>query len=122
MQDRIDLDKVKQAIRSFATEREWDQFHSPKNIATALSVESSELLEIFQWINEDSSRGIMSDDSKATKIKEEVADIFYYLVRLSDLLKIDIEEEFWKKLSKNAKKYPVDLAKGTSKKYTELKK
>ena len=121
MKDSINIEKIKVAIRNFAKERDWDQFHSPKNVATALSIEASELLELFLWASESESKEIMKDETKASKVKEELADIFYYLIRLSDLLSIDIESEFWGKLEKNAQKYPVELSKGNSKKYTELK-
>ena len=121
MNNLIDLGKIKQTMREFAKERDWEQFHSPKNIATALSVETAELLEIFQWMPENDSREIMKNGDQAKKVREEMADIFYYLIRLSDILEIDLEKEFEHKMTINREKYPVSLAKGNALKYTNLK-
>lgn len=106
------------ALRTFASEREWEQFHSPKNLATALSVEASEILEHFQWLTEEQSRTI--PDAKREAVAEEVADVFLYLLQLSDKLGIDPLDAARRKLRRNAEKYPVERAKGTSKKYSEL--
>ena len=105
-------------LRKFAEERDWDQFHSPKNLASALSVEAAELLEHFQWLTEEQSRGL-SDEKKAA-ISEELADVFLYLLNLSDKLGIDLIVAAKRKIELNAAKYPVDRAKGSMKKYTEL--
>lgn len=110
MKDTIDIQKIKTEIRQFCKDRDWDQYHSPKNVAAALSVEASELLEIFQWVKEDDSRKIMLNEKQATHIKEEISDVFYYLVRMADLLNIDIEAEFYEKMKKNALKYPATHA------------
>ena len=114
----LDLPRIVEALRAFAKEREWEQFHSPKNLASALSVEASELLEIYQWMGSEDSR--KPSEKVINKAKEEVADILYYLVRFADVAGIDIEKAFWDKINKNAEKYPVELAKGNSKKYNEL--
>ena len=106
------------ALRTFANEREWEQFHSPKNLATALSVEAAELLEHFQWLTDEQSRTI--PDTKREAVAEEVADVFLYLLQLSDKLDIDLLDAAEKKLRRNAEKYPVERARGTSKKYSEL--
>ena len=113
-----ELDKLKIELRKFAKERDWDKFHSPKNLAMALSVEAAELLEIFQWLNEEQSRRLSSEVLE--RVREEMADIFLYLIRLSDQLNIDLATAANKKLSVNARKYPVGKARGISKKYTEL--
>jgi NTP pyrophosphatase (non-canonical NTP hydrolase) len=105
-------------LRAFADEREWDQFHSPKNLAAALSVEAAELLEHFQWLTEDQSRSV--PDDKRDAIAEEVADVFLYLLQLADKLGIDPVQAARKKMQTNSIKYPVEQAKGTSKKYSEL--
>lgn len=120
MNKEINIEKIKIAQRKFSKERDWDQFHSPKNLATALSVEASELLEIFQWLKDEESQKVMDDPKMGQKVKEEMADVFYYLMRLADKLDIDIEEEFWKKFEKNEMKYPIDKAHGNAKKYTEF--
>jgi len=105
-------------LQAFAQEREWEQFHSPKNLAAALSVEAAELLEHFQWLTEEQSRSL--PDVKRDAVAEEVADVFLYLLQLSDKLGIDPLDAARKKLQLNALKYPVERAKGTSKKYSEL--
>jgi dCTP diphosphatase len=113
-----DLEKLRDQLRAFAAERDWDQFHSPKNLAMALSVEAAELLEHFQWLNEEQSRRLPPDALAA--VNEEVADILLYLIRISDKLGIDLIAAANKKIETNARKYPADKARGTSKKYTEL--
>lgn len=113
-----EIQALQAALRAFADEREWEQFHSPKNLATALSVEAAELLEHFQWLTEEQSRSL--PDVKRDAVAEEVADVFLYLLQLSDKLGIDPLDAARKKLQLNALKYPVERAKGTSKKYSEL--
>ena len=102
--------KVKSEIRKFVDERDWEQFHTPKNLSMALSVEASELLEIFQWQKADEYKN--ANKKQKEMIKDEIADIFYYLVRISDKLDIDIEKAFIKKMKKNRKKYPKRVVKG----------
>ena len=114
----LDLSKYAQRLRDFARERDWEKFHSPKNIATALSVEASELLEIFQWLTEEQSRQLSRESME--KVQEELADVLLYLIRLSDLLRIDLAAAADAKLAANSRKYPVHKARGNSKKYTEL--
>ena len=114
----VSLEALRDVLRQFASERDWDQFHSPKNLAIALSVETAELLERFQWMSEAKS-ATLTPDEKA-KIREEVADVLLYLIRLADKLNIDLLAAATDKIQLNAKKYPVALAKGSAKKYTEL--
>ncbi len=111
-----DLAEIQQALRQFASERDWDQFHSPKNLAMALSVEASELLEHFQWLTEVQS--IQLDEQTRAQVRDEIADVQVYLVRLADKLDIDILEAVAKKMEKNKQKYPADKVRGSSKKYT----
>ena len=113
-----DLEELREKLRQFAAERDWDQFHSPKNLASALSVEAGELLEIFQWLTEEQSRAL-TPEAKAA-VSDEIADVLLYLVRLGDKLGIDLAEAARRKLVANAEKYPVDKARGSNKKYTEL--
>lgn len=112
------IEQLAAALRQFAQERDWDQFHSPKNLAIALNVESGELLEHFQWLTAEQSENL--SEAQRAQIRLEIADVFLYLLRLSDRLGIDIVEAAFEKIAVNAKKYPVDLVKGTAKKYTEL--
>ena len=114
----MEIDKLTKVINKFSEERDWDQFHSVKNLAMALSVESSELLEIFQWLTEEQSNAISSDSKKMEKINDEVADIFIYLLRIISKTDINLEAVI-NKMKKNALKYPLELAKGNSKKYDE---
>ena len=113
-----DLDQLRDALRAFAAERDWDQFHSPKNLATALSVEAAELLEIFQWMNEADSRNL--DPEARAAARDEVADVLLYLVRLADKLDVDLVQAAKRKMAINAQKYPAEIARGSSRKYTEL--
>ena len=114
----MDLEKIKEFQRGFAKERDWEQFHTPKNLSMALSVEASELLEIFQWLTAEQSIALSVSDKE--KVSEELADITYYLLRIADITGIDLEDAVWKKMKKNADKYPVEKAKGNAKKYTDL--
>jgi len=113
-----DIQALQAALRRFAQERDWAQFHSPKNLAAALTVEASELLEHFQWLTEDQSRQL--SDGKREEIGSEIADVLLYLLQLSDALGIDPLHAARQKMAVNAQKYPVALAKGNSNKYTDL--
>ena len=109
--------KVKSEIRKFVDERDWEQFHTPKNLAMALTVEVSELLEIFQW-SLDGGQDVIENSKE--EIESEIADIFNYLVKLVDLLDIDLEKISIEKIDLNSKKYPIEKSKGNSLKYTDL--
>lgn len=115
----MDIDQIKRRLREFAEARDWDQFHSPKNLASAISVEAAELLEIFQWLTEEGSRTLNAETKH--KVEQEVADVFLYLLRLADKLDIDVLGAAARKIDLNDVKYPVDLSKGNAKKYTEFK-
>jgi len=112
------MEDLKRKIREFAEERDWNQFHSPKNLAMALSVEVSELVEHFQWLTEDQS--YIKDPDNVEKIKYEIGDILIYLTMLSDKLDIDPLAAAKSKMIANERKYPVDKAKGNAKKYSEF--
>ena len=114
----IDTDKLYVLIDKFAKDRDWDQFHSIKNLSMAMNVECSELLEIFQWMTEKQSNSL--DSKELVKVKEELADIFIYLIRISGKLNLNLEEIALEKINQNARKYPVEKSKGNSKKYTDL--
>lgn len=116
----LDLVKLNTEIEKIVQERDWDQFHSIKNLSMALNVESSELLEIFQWMSEADSNQVKSDPKLMEKIEDEVADIFVYLLRIVSKTDMNLEEAVLKKLIKNAEKYPVDKSRGNSKKYNEF--
>lgn len=113
-----DLQALTQSLRAFAKERDWEQFHSPKNLAAALSVEAAELLEHFQWLTEEQSQQLST--AKRADVAAEAADVFLYLLQLCDKLEINLLDAARQKLIVNGEKYPVGRAKGTSKKYTEF--
>jgi dCTP diphosphatase len=113
-----EIDELRDELRRFAAERDWQQFHSPKNLAMALSVEAAELLELFQWKTEDETRAL--SDADRARASEELADVFLYLISLADQSGIDLVTAANEKLAANAEKYPVAKSFGTSKKYTEL--
>ena len=112
------LTQLRDALRKFAADRDWDQFHSPKNLASALSVEAAELLERFQWLTEDQSRRLPPEELR--KVREEMADVLNYLVRLADKLDVNLLDAARDKIALNEQKYPVEKARGSVKKYTEL--
>ena len=112
------LHEVRDALRRFAQEREWERFHTPKNLAMALSGEVGELIEHFQWLPSEAS-GVL--DERARKaVEEEVADVFLYLVRLADVLDIDVLAAARSKMDLNARRYPVAKARGHARKYDRL--
>ena len=113
-----DLESIQNKIISFRNERDWQQFHDPKNLAEALSIEAGELLENFLWKTTEQSRNLSAEELK--NVKEELSDIFIFLTYLSDEYKIDLLSEVEKKIGVNEVKYPVDKAKGSSRKYTGL--
>ena len=114
----MDIDKIQKRLREFAIARDWEQFHNPKNLSMALSVEVSELLEIFQWSK---NGGLDEIQDKKTKkeIEREIADVFNYIIRLSDILDIDIEKVAHRKIDENEIKYPIEKFKGSSRKYNK---
>ena len=106
-------------LASFAEARNWDQFHTPKNLSMALSVEAAELLEIFQWLTDEQAKEIVNNEKEMALIKQEIADVFIYLIRLADKLGIDIEKAVLDKIELNEKKYPIELSKGNATKYNK---
>jgi dCTP diphosphatase len=112
------IDDLQAAQRNFAQERDWGQFHTPKNLASALVVEAAELLEHFQWLTEEQSRTL--PEEKRVQVGEEIADVLRYLLQLSDKLQIDVMQAAWRKIGLNAEKYPVDRSKGSIRKYNDI--
>jgi NTP pyrophosphatase (non-canonical NTP hydrolase) len=112
------MKKLIEDLREFAAERDWDQFHTPKNLAMALSVEVGELVEHFQWLTPEQSNAL--PPRVLEQVRDEVGDVTIYLARLSDVLRIDPLDAARSKLERNRKRYPVDKAKGRATKYTEL--
>ncbi|AFP30189.1 nucleotide pyrophosphohydrolase [Marinobacter sp. BSs20148] len=106
------MDEVINRLRQFRDERDWKQFHNPKDLALALSIESSELLEAFLWKS--------ADEADIEKVKEELADVFAFAFLMADACDLDVKQIVMAKIEKNEEKYPVEKARGTAKKYTEL--
>jgi len=115
----MNIDEIQKRLDKFAKDRDWEQFHNPKNLAMALSVEVAELVEIFQWSN---SGGLdeIKDEKIRKKIEEEIADIFIYLIKISGKLNLDLMKIIYEKIEKNEQKYPVAKSRGSSKKYSDL--
>ena len=111
------LEQIKNRLREFASERDWDQFHSPKNLSMALIVEAAELVEHFQWLTEDQSQTLPAE--KLAEVEQEIADIQIYLIRLADKLGVDMEKAVNAKIELNAKKYPADKVRGSAAKYSD---
>lgn len=112
-----DLEELKQRLREFARERDWEQYHSPKNLASALIVEAAELLEHFQWLTQVQSRALDAD--RREQVAQELADVLIYLVRLADRLEIDLLAAAERKMALNAVKYPADRVRGSARKYDD---
>jgi dCTP diphosphatase len=110
--------EIKKKLKEFAAERDWDQFHSPKNLTMALSVEVGEIVEHFQWMTEEESYKLSSE--KLEKVKNEIGDVMIYLVMFADKLGIDPIQAAKDKIEKNRKNYPINIARGSAKKYKEL--
>lgn len=111
------IEDLRDRLRLFAAERDWDQFHTPKNLSMALIAEAAELVEHFQWVEGEKSH--LLEDKVRPSVEEEIADIFIYLVRISDKLGIDLYRAAERKLAINARKYPADKVRGSARKYTE---
>jgi dCTP diphosphatase len=114
------MHELRERLREFVAERDWEKFHTPKNLAMALAGEAAEIMEIFQWLTPEES-GKLPDD-KMDEIKDEVGDVLIYLIRLADKLGIDPMEAANQKMEKNRKKYPADLVRGRADKYTAYQK
>jgi len=114
MTESLDLAEVAVFLRQFAKERDWEQFHTPKNLSMALAGEAGELVEIFQWLTAEESADL--DEETRQHAGEELIDILQYVVRIADVLEIDLNEAFWAKFEKNAKRYPANDVRGSAEK------
>lgn len=112
------IEDLQKRLADFASVRDWGKFHSPKNLSIALSVEASELIEVFQWLTEEESRNLRPE--QLSQVEQEMSDVLLYLLQLSDNLNINILDAAYRKLEVNNKKYPVKTSFGSAKKYTEL--
>lgn len=116
----MSLEPLRETLREFVNERDWQQFHTPKNLSMALAGEAAEILELFQWLSAEQSRQL--PEPKMEEIRDEIGDVLIYLVRLADELGIDPLDAAFAKIEKNHRKYPADLVRGRADKYTEYQK
>ena len=112
--------ELRERVLAFAREREWEQFHSPKNLSMALAAETGELMEHFLWTDSAASADVARDPVKRGRIEEEIADVVIYALEFANISGIDLAAAIEAKLAKNAAKYPVEKARGNARKYTEL--
>jgi NTP pyrophosphatase (non-canonical NTP hydrolase) len=120
MDDKATIGRLKREVISFRDERNWQKFHDPKNLSMALSVESSELQELFMWKSEDQIGELLLSESGGRRVREELADIFIYLLYISERCGIDLSDAVLDKIKINRKKYPVDKSYDSNRKYTEF--
>lgn len=118
----MDLETLTQQVKAFCELRDWDQYHTPKDLAIGLSTESNELLDLFRFKSEEQMRAMMQDTAKRQAISEELADIFFFLLRFSQMYDFDMAKGLEDKIEKNNQKYPIDKVKGKNLKYSEYKK
>jgi len=114
------ISDLKTRVLAFVRERDWEQFHSPKNLSMALAAETGELMEHFLWATPDQSRAIANDPAKRAKIADELADVVIYAIEFANITGLDISAAIEAKMAANARKYPVEKARGRSEKYTDL--
>ena len=114
----ITLQEIKTRIKQFIKERDWEQYHSPKNLSMSIAIEAAELMEHFQWLTIGESHKLLKDKKKRIEIEDELADIAIYVLDFCNLFGIDIEKSIVRKLNKTARKYPANLVKGKAHKYT----
>lgn len=120
MDSETTIQELKDAVKKFCEDRDWDQYHNAKDLAIGVITESSELLDHFRFKSQDQIKKMFENPDKRTEISEEMADVLYFLLRLAQMNNIDLSTELKKKIEKNGLKYPVEKVKGLNKKYTEL--
>ena len=116
----VPTDELQRRLREFASSRDWDQFHTPKNLAMALAGEIGELLELFQWLTPEESFQVGSDPLNQTRVASELADILIYSLRIADVLGIDLADAVSAKIDLNETRYPIEQARGSSRKYSDM--
>lgn len=120
MDQETKIHELKDKIKKFCEARDWDQFHGAKDLATALIIEAAELLEIFRWKNDKEVEELLKNSEKKEHVKDEMADVLYFLIRMAQKYNIDLSEALDRKIEKNNNKYPIDKFKGNNKKYSEI--
>jgi dCTP diphosphatase len=117
----MDIRQLQERLQKFAVARDWEQFHTPKNLVMALTGEAGELTELFQWLTEAESQQIMQDAEMAARVRDEMADVFLYLLRLATVLQVDLGEAAQAKIERNEIRYPVETSRGSATKYNRRK-
>jgi NTP pyrophosphatase (non-canonical NTP hydrolase) len=120
MDDKTNVKQLKEMVKAFCEERDWDQYHNAKDLAIGIITESSELLEHFRFKSETEVDDLFKEKIKRGEISEELVDVLFFILRLAEKYRIDLSEELKKKLDKNAQKYPIEKSRGYNKKYNEL--
>ena len=118
--NQITIKELTDLIQKFCEERDWDQFHNPKDLAIGISTEANELLDIFRFQREEDIKNIFADDQRRMHVEEEIADVLFFVLRFAQMNQIDLESALKSKMMKNAKKYSIEKAKGKNLKYTQL--
>jgi NTP pyrophosphatase (non-canonical NTP hydrolase) len=121
LDDKARVAELKEMVKKFGDERDWDQFHSAKDLAIGMVTEASELLELFRFKSEKDVEKLFENQSSAQMIRNELADVLYFAFRFAQKFDIDISNSLMEKIEQNAKKYPIERSKGSNKKYNELK-
>jgi NTP pyrophosphatase (non-canonical NTP hydrolase) len=119
--NNVTLEELKRVAKAFTDERDWDQYHTPKDLAIGVITEASELLEHFRFKSEKEAAAMLKDPAKRREIGSELADVLYFVLRFAQKYDLDVSTEFYAKMEENAKKYPIEKSKGLNKKYTEYK-
>lgn len=119
MDNKINIEQLKELVKKFCDDRDWEQFHNPKDLAIGLSTESNELLSLFRFKDTNDMEEILSNPQKKEDIEDETADIFFFLLRFAQMYNIDLSKALEKKVEKNNKKYSIEKFKGSNKKYSE---
>ncbi|MDU1404019.1 MULTISPECIES: nucleotide pyrophosphohydrolase [Clostridium] len=119
LDNKANIQELKDIIKQFCDDRDWEQFHNPKDLAIGLSTEANELLSLFRFKNEDEMKEIFANPKKREDIEDETADVFFFLLRFAQMYGIDLEDALKRKIEKNNKKYSVEKFKGSNKKYSE---
>ena|SRR3989338_2761003 len=120
MDSETKINELKEKVKKFSEERDWNQYHNPKDLAIGIITEASELLEHFRFKSEKEAEEMLKDSKKRNELSEELADILYFVLRLAQKYDIDLTDELNKKMKKSHKKYPLEKAKGSNKKYSEF--
>lgn len=119
MDDKNNIEVLKQLVKNFCDDRDWEQFHNPKDLAIGISTEANELLSLFRFKRKEDMEEMLKSSNKRVDIEDEVADIFFFLLRFAQMNNIDLSEALDKKIEKNNKKYSIEKFKGSNKKYSE---